>query len=194
VAYQQLKVTLAEAEGNVAELRTRLAGLENRYNRARSSAKLKPELEEQLAQLNREYQVQKANFEQLVARRESAKLTGQLDESAAVDFRVVDPPRVSPGPVAPDRLKLILVVLVLSCAAGIGTSYAASQMFPTLSSVRDLYAVAQRPVLGAIALQVTPGAQRERRRARFLFAGAVTGLGALFGGALALILLVGRLG
>jgi polysaccharide chain length determinant protein (PEP-CTERM system associated) len=194
VAYQQLKVTLADAEGNVAELRTKLAGLENRYNRVRSSAKLKPELEEQLGQLNREYQVQKNNFEQLVARRESAKLTGQLDESAAVDFKVIDPPRVTSTPVAPNRLRLILLVFALSLAAGVGASYAASQMLPTVSSVRDLYAVAERPVLGAISFQITAEAKRERRRGRVVFAGAVGGLGVLFAGALALILLAGRLG
>ena len=194
VAYQQLKVSLAEAEGKVAEMRSRLNGLEERYNRARTSARLKPELEEQLAQLNREYQVQKSNFEQLVSRRESAKLTGELDESSAVDFKVVDPPRVSSKPVAPDRLKLIGAVLAMSLAAGLGVSYAASQMFPTLSSARDLYAVAQRPVLGTISFQVTPAAARRRRRRNLAFAGAATGLVVLFGLALATVLIAGRLG
>jgi polysaccharide chain length determinant protein (PEP-CTERM system associated) len=194
IAYQQLKVSLAEAEGNVAELRSRLRGLEERYSRVRSSAKLKPELEEQLAQLNREYQVQKTNFEQLVARRESAKLTGELDESAGVDFRVIDPPRVSDTPVAPDRLRIVLIVFALSAAAGVAVSYAASQMFPTVSSARELAALAHRPVLGSIAYQVTSSVSIGRTRRNVMFAGALTGLGALFGVAMALVLLVGRLG
>ena len=95
-------MALAEAEGNVAALGARLSELESRYNRMRAAAKLRPEFEEELAQLNRDYQIQKANFEQLVQRREQAKLTGQLDESGGVDFRVIDPPRVSPKPVAPE--------------------------------------------------------------------------------------------
>ena len=94
-------------KANVAALGARLSELESRYNRMRAAAKLRPEFEEELAQLNRDYQIQKTNFEQLVQRREQAKMTGQLDESGGVDFRVIDPPRVSSKPVAPNRLLLI---------------------------------------------------------------------------------------
>jgi polysaccharide chain length determinant protein (PEP-CTERM system associated) len=180
IAYQQLKVSLADAEGNVAEMRSRLSGLEERYNKVRSSARLKPELEEQLAQLNREYQVQKNNFEQLVARRESAKLTGQLDESAAVDFRVIDPPRVSSEPVEPSRPRLLLSVFVLSLAAGVAVSYLVSQLSPTMSTVNEVRDTAQRPVLGAISFQLTDSALQQRRRGYLLFAGGVVGLLATF--------------
>jgi polysaccharide chain length determinant protein (PEP-CTERM system associated) len=189
IAYQQLKVSLANVEGDLAEARAKLAGLQERYNKVRASARLKPELEEQLAQLNREYQVQKNNFEQLVGRRESAKLTGQLDQSAPVDFRVIDPPRVSSEPVEPSRLRLITTVFVLSILAGIGASYLMSQMFPTMSSAKELRVVAQRPVLGAISLQSTDESSRHRKRANLAFAGAVVGLIATIGTSLAAVLL-----
>jgi len=53
--YQQLKLSLTDAEANVAALGSRVTELETRYNQVRSTARLKPELEEELVQLNRDY-------------------------------------------------------------------------------------------------------------------------------------------
>lgn len=194
LVYQQLKVTLADAEGNVAGLQARLSDLQARYDRIRATAKLKPEFEEELAQLNRDYLIQKTNFEQLVQRREQAKLTGQLDASGSVDFRVIDPPRVSHIPVAPNRLQLIFAVIVLSLAAGVGASFVANRALPTFSATKGLQAVAQRSILGSISYQMTPAVLASRRRDRYTFAGAVAGLCALFGVALTVLLVMTRMG
>jgi polysaccharide chain length determinant protein (PEP-CTERM system associated) len=192
LVYQQLKVALAEAEANVAELRMRLSQFEGRYSRIRSAAKLRPEFEKELAQLNRDYEIQKANFEKLVQRREQAKLTEELGESGSVDFRVIDPPRVSPKPVAPNRLVLVLATLLLSAGAGVGASLLGNQMSPTVSTVRDLRALTQLTVLGAISRQATAAVLRQQRRATYAFAGGLTGLCAGFGVALAVLLLTMR--
>jgi protein tyrosine kinase modulator len=194
LVYQQLKVALAEAEANVAALGAKLSELESRYSRMRAAAKLRPEFEEELAQLNRDYQIQKTNFEQLVQRREQAKMTGQMGESGGVDFRVIDPPRVSSKPVAPDRLMLIAAVVVLSVGAGVAVSFMVSQAFPTVSSVRDLRAVAQTSVLGSVSYRPTPAMLRRRKRNTYAFAAGVTGLCALFSVALTVLLVVTRTG
>jgi polysaccharide chain length determinant protein (PEP-CTERM system associated) len=194
LVYQQLKVALAEAEANVAALAAKLSELENRYNRIRAAAKLRPEFEEELAQLNRDYQVQKANFEQLVQRREQAKLTGAMGESGGVDFKVIDPPRVSPKPVAPNRPLLIVATLVLSLGAGVASSFLVSRAFPTVSTVKQLRAVVELPILGSISYRPTAEVLRQRRRDSYAFAGGVTGLCALFGVALALLFMAGRMG
>ena len=141
---------------------------------------LKPEFDQELARLNREYQVQKTNFEQLVQRRESAKLTGQLDETGG-QFRVIDPPRVSPTPVAPNRLHLIIAALLLSLGAGMASSFVVSKAFPTIPTVRALRAITQGKVLGSVSYASTPTIVRMRKRENFAFAGGVTGLCALFG-------------
>lgn len=192
--YQQLKVGLADAEGNVAALRGRLSELQARYDRVHEAARLKPEFDQQLAQLNRDYDVQKTNFEQLVKRRESAKMTGDLDQTAGAEFRVIDPPRVSTNPVAPNRFRLLAAALVLSLGAGVASSFLVSRAFPTISTVNELRAVAEMPVLGSIALRPNAGILGRQRRNNYAFAGGVTGLCALFGVGLAALVLAGRLG
>jgi polysaccharide chain length determinant protein (PEP-CTERM system associated) len=186
--YQQLKVSLADAESNVAALNARVQDLQARYEQIRATARLRPELEEELGALNRDYQVHKANYEGLVQRRESAQLTGELDESAGVaDFRIIDPPRVSPKPVWPDRPMLLGAVVLLSLAAGIAAAFAASQLFPTFFNANALQSVTGRPVLGVVSVQPNAIQNRWRRRRQVAFAGAVGGLFALYGGAFLLL-------
>jgi polysaccharide chain length determinant protein (PEP-CTERM system associated) len=192
LVYQQLKVALAESEAKVAELATRLSQLEARYNRIRAAAKLRPEFEAELAQLNRDYEIQKTNFEKLVQRREQAKLTGQMGQSGSVDFRVIEPPRVSPRPVAPDRLLLLVAAAALSLGAGVVAAMGASQIFPTISNVRELRTVTELPVLGSVAIQATPAVRRQRTRRGYAFAGAAAGLAALFGVAFTAMLIALR--
>lgn len=190
--YQQLKLSLADTEANVAAVRARVSDLETRYKQLQATARLKPELDEELAQLNRDYQVQKTNFDQLLTRRESAKMTGEMDESAGVaDFRVIDPPRVSPKPVAPNRLMLLAAVFALSLGAGVAASFVLSQALPTFSTAKALQTIGQRLVLGSITFQPTP-AQRLRQRKNYMFFGGMAGFFALFGLALSLLLLVTR--
>jgi polysaccharide chain length determinant protein (PEP-CTERM system associated) len=194
VVYQQLKVALAEAEANVAGLAAKVSDLESRYHRMRAAAKLRPEFEAELAQLNRDYEVQKNNFEQLVLRREQAKLTGHMGETAGVNFRVIDPPRVSSEPVAPNRLQLIAAALVLSLGAGVGVSFLVSQAFPIVSTVRDLHAVAQKAVLGSVSYRLTPALLRRRRRNNYAFTAGVAGLCAMFSVAATMLFVAARMG
>jgi polysaccharide chain length determinant protein (PEP-CTERM system associated) len=191
--YQQLKLSLADAEANVAALRSRTLQLSNRYKEVQATARLKPEIEEELVQLNRDYQVQKANYDNLLARRESALLTSQMEQTTSVaDFRIIDPPRVSPKPVAPNRKLMLPLVLALAIGAGLLASFAYSQMFPTFHTTRGLRSVIERPVLGAVTLQGLAPQTRWRRLNALAFLAGLAGLFAMYGSVLALLLLSAR--
>ena len=98
-----------------------------------------PQIEAEFAQLNRDYDINKKNYETLVARRESAEISGDMEATSGVaDFRLIDPPRVSPQPVAPNRLLLFPLALLGALGAGLFASFAASQMWPTFFDSRSL--------------------------------------------------------
>ena len=65
-----------------------------------------PQVEAEFTQLNRDYDVQKKTYESLLSRRESAAMGKDVQDTGGAQFRVIDPPRVSPQPVAPNRLAL----------------------------------------------------------------------------------------
>ncbi|MEJ7670352.1 MAG: XrtA system polysaccharide chain length determinant [Casimicrobiaceae bacterium] len=192
--YQQLKVSLGEAEATVASLTTRVAEYESRYARLREAAKLVPEVEIEFAQLNRDYEVHKRNYDGLVTRRESAEISGEMEASTGVaDFRLIDPPRVSPQPVAPNRALLFPMALLGALAAGIVASFLVSRIWPTFFDLRSLRAVTGLPMLGSVSLILSESQRRKERRglAGFLTA-FVAFLGTFGAGLVALALLSTR--
>jgi polysaccharide chain length determinant protein (PEP-CTERM system associated) len=168
---QQLNVSLSQAEAQVASMRIRVEEYSSRVARLRSRSAEAPEIEAQLAQLNRDYQVNKENYQKLVERRESARLSGDL--SSATDmltFRVIDPPTVPTQPSGPNRLRLFSLVFVGALAAGIAVAFLMSQVRPTFLSQSTLREVTGLPVLGAIGMNWT-GAQTVRRKRRLIALG-----------------------
>jgi polysaccharide chain length determinant protein (PEP-CTERM system associated) len=185
---QQLKIALAESEANVASMRARVGELEARYTQLRAAARMQPELEAELTQLNRDYEIQKKQYENLVTRRESAAISGSMDATAGVaDFRVIDPPIVSPKPVAPNRLLLLAGALAAALAAGVAASFLVSQVFPTVHDVRRLRELGGRPVLGSVTMLANPEVVRRRRRGTWLFAGGVASLVGAYGVAIGML-------
>ncbi len=171
--FQQLKVSLAEAEANTASLRARVSEYEERYKRSTDLMKTQPQLETELAQLNRDYELDKRNYEQLVSRRDSAELSGDLDTAGSMaDFRLIDPPRASSKPVAPNRLMLLPLGLLLALGGGLFAAFAASQIRPVFFDSKTLREATDLPVLGMVSL-IPNEARRLKERSslqRFLLA------------------------
>lgn len=188
--YQQLKVSLAEAEANVASLHTRVAEYDARYNQLKAASKLVPEMEAEFAQLNRDYDINKKNYEILVGRRESATLSGEMEATSGVaEFRLIDPPRVSPKPVAPNRQLLLLTAMFAALGAGMGASFLMTQIRPTFLDGRMLRESTGLPVLGTVSLLPDANLARRQRRGFVAFLVTLGGLLASYGAAMMLLLL-----
>ncbi len=190
--FQQMKISLADAEATVASARAKLAGLEAQQKFLKSQAQLVPQVEAEYVQLNRDYDVQKATYQSLLARRESATMGKDVQDTSGAQFRVIDPPRVSPQPVAPNRLGLIGLALAFSLGAGVFASLAASQLMPTFHEARSLREISKRPILGMVSMLPSEALFRKQRRRSWLFAGGFAGLIAAFSAVFAFALLVGR--
>lgn len=190
--FQQMKISLADAEATVASARAKLAGLEAQQKFLKSQAQLVPQVEAEYVQLNRDYDVQKQTYQSLLARRESATMGKDVQDTSGAQFRVIDPPRVSPQPVAPNRLGLIGLALAFSLAAGVFASLAASQLMPTFHEARSLREISKRPILGMVSMLPSEALYRKQRRRSWLFAGGFAGLIAAFSAVFAFALMVGR--
>jgi polysaccharide chain length determinant protein (PEP-CTERM system associated) len=190
-AYQQMKVSLTEAEATVAALRVRVAEYDSRYTRAVSKIKLLPEVEAEYAQLNRDYDVHKKNYDSLIQRRESASISeGMTDVSSVADFRLIDPPRASRTPVGPNRIVLLSLALVASLAIGLAGSFAASQLRPTFFDAHTLREVAGLPLLGTVSRIVNPRDKQIERKDRYRFFGGLGLFVVLYGLAIAVAAII----
>jgi polysaccharide chain length determinant protein (PEP-CTERM system associated) len=190
--YQQLKISLGEAEANVAALRVRTQQYKGEVDKLKQMVDTIPKVEAELKRLNRDYTVNKQNYETLLARRESAKISEQAGQSSdSVKFRVVDPPHVPLLPVAPKRPLLISVVLVGAIIAGVGFAFFMSQIKPTFDSPRLITRELGVPVLGSVSLIWTGHSQMKRRAEIMGFSVGGLMLIVLYGGYMAYQLLSG---
>jgi hypothetical protein len=156
--FQRIRISLADAEANVASLGSQLGAQQARLQELRSTASKVPQAEAELAQLNRDYDVIRHNYEMLVSRREAASLGVKMDESDQLaDFRVIEPPHVTPKAVFPDRTALA------SLGIGLALAYGLSLVYPTFSSPTQLEAVSKRPVIGIISSVTTSRIVATRR-------------------------------
>lgn len=187
--FQQLHVQLAQAESDVAALQTRVAAYQARFDKLKAAANNVPKIEADLQQLNRDYDVNKSNYEKLIARRESAQMSSDMDASAGlVEFRVIDPPRVSPRPVAPNRVLLISMVFLGALVGGIGVAFLMGQIRPTFSDRKALREVSGLPILGTVTMIWTDAQVRARRRKLTWFVLGSVGLVCIYGAGLSFFL------
>ena len=182
LTYQELSRVMATSEVQVASLRARVAEYDARYNKAREAMKVAPQIEAEYAQLNRDYEINKKNYNDLVSRRESATMSGDLDSATGVaDFRLIDPPRASPKPVAPNRLLLMPLALLAALAAGLGVTFLLSQL---RAVYYDAYAMSESlglPLLGVVSLVVDDGTSQRRASELKKFLAATGALVIVFG-------------
>jgi polysaccharide chain length determinant protein (PEP-CTERM system associated) len=174
--YQQLRLVLSETEARVASLQARVGEYEKRLADLRASAELLPKIEAEMAQLNRDYEVHKRNYETLVQRRESANISVEMDAQSGIgEFRVIDPPSLPTKPAAPNRALLMLLASVAALGAGMVLTFLISQLRPTFADGRTLREVTGIPVLGSVSLLPDPRRERKERRGRYAFAGGLAG-------------------
>ncbi len=180
--YQQIQIQVAQRDAEVASLRARVGSYEARYQQLKNAAVSVPKVEADYQQLNRDYAINKANYEKLLASRESAQMSSEMDSNAgAVEFRVVDPPRVDPVPVAPNRMLLMSLVFLGSLGGGLAVAFLLSQIKPTVSDRKMLREITGLPVLGAVAMIWTPDQIQQRRRQLTAFSVGLSGLVGAYG-------------
>jgi len=179
---QQLNLALAESEAKVASRRARVEEYSNRYNHLKSLSNSVPEVEADLAQLNRDYQVNRSNYQKLLERRESAKISGKLGSATdLMSFKIVDPPIVSEVPVGPDRGAIYSMVFISALAAGIGLAFILSQLRPAFHSQNKLREITGIPVLGSIPMIWTVQENSSRKNRLYVLALSLLSLFGFYG-------------
>jgi polysaccharide chain length determinant protein (PEP-CTERM system associated) len=192
---QELGRAVAGSEVQVASLRARVAEYGARAAAAREALKSAPQIEAEAAQLNRDYAITKKNYEDLVARRQSAVMSGELDVASGVaEFRLIDPPRAAPKPVSPNRMLLLPGVLLAAIGTGVFFAFAAAQLRPTFASGEDLRKQTGLPLLGVVTLLRSEDDKHRERTSLFRFVAASGGLVGLFMAGLITLSLVSRFG
>lgn len=184
--YQQLKMALNSEESTIQTLQVRLTSKRAEFQKMQQKIDTIPEIEARLKELQRGYSITQSKYNELLSRRESARLSSDVDSSAdGFQFRVIDPPRVPDSPTGPNRPLFLTGVLVAALGAGVGLAFIFSQLRPVFFSARQLSAVTGYPVLGSVSVVPEQIDNRQRKR-RHWYTMLMLILLAIFAGLMAL--------
>lgn len=183
--YQALQIAKNEAEEELAIIQADVSDRVSRVEELRARIDEMPQVEAELARLNRDYEVINDHYQSLLNSLERERLSANVFESEKIDFRVIEPPRAGSTPVAPKRGLLLFMVFVIGCGAAVGTAYLLSQFVPIVGSVEGLIALSSVPVIGAISRVRTQDDGRRWLLTVAYVALAFVGLGLTFVGVFA---------
>jgi len=191
--YQELRSNVSNTETRLATLKTRRSELnkmlENEYSRAAQIHKA----EATLSDLTRDYQVNQDIYQDLLKRRENARVSKSLDqEHQGLTFKIQEPAKV---PILPSGVRF-LHFAILGPLIGLGLSislvYLIVQFDPRVRSTKEIINELKLPVLIELEELKTPAASAAEKNnlillsvllfmgaAIYIYVGIVKYLGAL---------------
>ena len=178
----QTQVEIASFQGAITQHRREIANLRQYVDQA-------PEIEQEFARLNRDYGVTKEQYDQLVARREQARVSDDAARTGIVRFDVIEPPRASIEPVSPKRALLIIAGLLGAIGLGLALAVLPFLIKPTFDDADSVERKLGLPVLGTVSAMREVGERASElasgRKVVFAMLALVTiaGLLVVFGGA-----------
>ena len=154
---QSNRAEIANRERAVADLKSKVIDYQARLNQ-------EPVREQQLADLTRGYEQSKANYDDLLKKKnESAMATSMELLQQGERFRIIDPPSLPVKPEFPNRLKFCGIGLGIGLALGVVVVGAFEMMDDRIHDEKELQKLLPVAVISEIPTVVVPADQRRDR-------------------------------
>jgi polysaccharide chain length determinant protein (PEP-CTERM system associated) len=178
--YQSMQLELNKVDVEIAALRRELGQHQATVADLRQRLNSAPQVEAEYQQLNRDYDVNKAQYTALLESYQKARLGERADNAGSVRFEVVLPPTAPAVPAWPKRMTLLALIWLGSLAAGAGTAYGLHVMRPVVSSVQAINSLTSFPVLGTVSVAFPIRRRKQMWRDTLRFSAAGAGLFVFF--------------
>ena len=152
------QIEIKNHQNEIKELTAKLADYQNRLGRA-------PVREQQLADITRDYDQSRANYDSLLGKMNQSEMATNLEKRQQGEhFRVVDAPNLPTKPYSPNRLKLSLMGLFAGLALGAVFTMGAEFTDDRVHSERVLKKMIPVDVIAEIPSLATVDEQSTQRR------------------------------
>ena len=150
--YVEIQLALSASNVKIAEIDSEMDQISERLNALKGEVDQAPGLESQFIRLTRDYQNYQELYNEVLESTERERIGRVGDEKDVISFNIINPPRASIKPAAPNRPLLLLAVIVV--AVGVGASIALLQFLlrPTCHNESDLSSLVGFPVIGTVSL------------------------------------------
>jgi polysaccharide biosynthesis transport protein len=155
---QSNKVEIANHENALGSFKAKVVEYQNRLNQ-------EPVREQQLADLTRGYEQSKANYDELLKKKnDSAMATSMELLQQGERFRIIDPPSLPSKPEFPNRLKFCGIGLGIGLALGAAVAGAFEVLDDRVYDEKELQKLLSVPVISEIpAISAASDERREHR-------------------------------
>ncbi len=159
---QANKIEIANRERSIAALNTKISDYQGRLGQ-------EPVREQQLADLSRGYDQSKANYDDLMKKKNASALSTSLTERQQGEhFRVLDPPSLPVKPDFPNHLKLCGIGVGVGLFLGVALAGGTEFLDDRIHSEKELKALIPVGVLSEIPSIATPAEEVEQARSATL--------------------------
>lgn len=164
--YQEIKLDLARYESQLASLKVRAEDFRGKIVKLEEMVDLVPQIEAESQALNRDYEITRSKYLELVGRKEQAELSRKAEATTDdVQFRILDQPKVPKKPSGPKRGILYTLILFVGFGSGLAIAFLVSQLKPIVISAGQLSSTFGIPVLGNVShTEAAAMAKTDRKR------------------------------
>jgi len=161
----QLKANELEIANRQQQIKTIEAQIDD-YQRRINDA---PAREQELADLTRDYDQSRSNYESLLAKRNQSELATNLEErQQGEQFRILDPASLPQKPYSPNRLLLSCAGLATGIVVAFAAAAASELKDDRIHSEKELQGLVSAPLLAEIPPLRTPTEEAAQERQRWL--------------------------
>ena len=148
--YQSLRLALNQVDLKIVQYKAEIATESDTIGELERLEDTVPRVEAEYQQLTRDYNVINTQYQEVVKRLETARLSGEAEQSEEVDFRTIQPAAVDASPVAPKRLLLLPGAFAAAVGLGIWLALMLSRLQPVFYTSREITEATGLPVLGLV--------------------------------------------
>ncbi len=166
-----LKAVLAS---QIDDIKAEMAALQTKNNNLRSQVSLlqtrienTPLRAIEASKITRNYDMTLRKYQDLVGKSLESELSENMErKQKGEQFQIVDQANLPQQPVAPNRLRILLIGLLLALGGGVGAAFLLDNLDTSIKTNDDIESYANVNLLGVLPAVVTRGLLLEQRRAR----------------------------
>ena len=178
LAVSRIEAQIGTARARVALLADQQRSIRNAINQQRSQVARAPQVERDLAALQRDHDAARAQYEDLRSKQMSAQIVQNLEgEQQGERFTLLEPALLPEYPIKPSRRKIVALGFFLALAAATAVVVLLELIFARVRGVNSLTALTgQRPMV-VIPYMTTVAELRSIQQLRRWFIGTLAGFG-----------------
>ena len=165
----QLKANRLEIANREAEIKDE----QNKINQYQARLNMAPVMEQQFADVTRDYDQSKTDYEALLAKKNQSEMSTDLEKTQQGEhFRMLDPPNLPVKPYKPNRLMLCGAGLAMGLVLGGGFAFGQEKLSGKIYSEREIKKLVPFDVLAEIPPIESVAEQSSRRWSTLIAAAA----------------------